>query len=249
VVVISETVARSLWPGEDPLGRRLRLPWEPFEPEREFGWRTVVGIVGDIRQYGLDRPGTPQLYVPHAQYPLPFMSLVVRAQTGGAGAAASIRETIRALDRELPLGDVSTLDEVIAGSMTLRRYSVYLLAGFAGAAVLLAAVGIYGVMSFAVKQRTREIGVCMALGAGERDVLAMVLREGGALSATGLALGAAAVLRLTRFLGGMLFEVQPVDPVTFAVTPAVLAAVALAANLIPARRASRIDPMVALRHE
>jgi putative ABC transport system permease protein len=245
VVVVSETMARQMWPGEDALGRRLRLSWEPHEPQRKIGARTVVGIVGDVRHYGLDRPATPQLYLPHAQYPLGGMSVVVRGTT----SASAIRETLGALDRDIPRETVERIEDVIAGSMILRRYSLYLLGGFAGVAALLAAVGVYGVMSYTVSQRTPEIGVRMALGAASRDVLAMVLGRSAALIGAGMALGLALAAVLTRYLGALLFEVHPMDAPTLLAAVAALAIAALLAAIVPAQRAARVEPMVALRHE
>ena len=247
VMVISETLAHKHWPHQDVIGKRIRLPWNPGR--KDAPWRTIVGVVRDVKQYGLDRPNTPQLYVPIAQYPVSYMSLVVRTSGSPAALLQPVRNAVLALDRDQPPFDAKTMKDVLADSIALRRFSMLLLGVFAAVALALAAVGIYGVVAYSVSQRTHEIGVCMALGAQRLDVLRLILGRGFGLTLVGIAVGLATAFGVTHVMSEMLFQVAPTDTVTFASVSLILAGVALAACYVPARRASKVDPMVALRYE
>ncbi len=245
VAIVNETFVRRFFPGEDPLGKRIDAQWE------DAGWRVVIGVVGSVRHETLDRPYLPEIYLPLAQRaPTDVaMTFVVRSELGAGALAAAVRDQVSAQDPQQPISAIRTMDEVIDASVTDRRLSTSLMAGFAATALLLAAVGLYGVLSYAVSQRTREIGVRMALGARAGDVLGLVVRDGLRLALAGAAVGLAAALPLTRALEGLLFGVAPSDPATFAGVPLLLLAVCALASWFPARRACRVDPMVALRHE
>jgi putative ABC transport system permease protein len=246
VVIVSQTMAKNFWPNEDAIGKRIRLPWEPGNKIKE---RAVIGIVADIKQYGLDTPSTPQLYVPAAQYAAIGPVLVVRTASNPSAAVPALRDLIRSMDKEEAVSAVATYDELLADSTALRRFTMLLLGVFAGVAFLLAAVGIYGVMSYVVAQRTHEIGIRMALGAQERDILRLTLGHGLQLALGGVAIGTIAALLATRVMASLLFGVGATDPLTFASVAFSLTVVALAACLVPALRALRVDPLVALRHE
>ncbi|MBV8858091.1 MAG: ABC transporter permease [Acidobacteria bacterium] len=246
VALVSETAARKLWPGQSPLGRRVKFPGS--EKNRQ-PWRTVVGVVRDVKQYGLDREDVMQMYLPEAQFPTSFMTLVVRSKSDPAALLGGVRREVAAADRELAVFGAATMDELLADSVALRRFSMLLLGVFAAVAVALAGVGIYGVISYTVAQRTREIGVRVALGARPSDVLRLVLGRGLGLAGAGIVLGLAGGLAVTRVISSLLFGVGARDPLTFAAVAALLSLVALAACLVPARRATKVDPMVALRYE
>jgi putative ABC transport system permease protein len=243
VVIINETMARKVFPGEDPLGKRITV-WRDEKFMRE-----IVGVVGDVKPSGLDAENEPQIYVPHAQDPWGVMSLVVRTKGEPTVLAGAVRSAVLALDKDQPVYDVKTMEDVVAASVASRRTPMLLFTVFAGVALLLAAVGIYGVISYSVTQRTHEIGIRMALGAQTTDVLKMIVRQGMALSLVGVLTGLLAAFALTRVMSGLLFGVSATDPVTFAAVSVLLAAVALLASYIPARRATKVDPMVALRYE
>jgi len=247
VVVISQTMAKNFWPNEDAIGRRIRLPWEPGNKIKE---RAVIGIVADIKQYALDTPNTPQLYVPVAQYAAAMGPvLVVRTASNPFAAVPALRDLIRSMDKDEAVSAVATYDELLADSIALRRFTMLLLGLFAGVAFLLAVVGIYGVMSYVIAQRTHEIGIRMALGAQARDILRLTLGHGLQLALGGVAIGTVAALLSTRAMVSLLFGVRTADPPTFAGVAFLLTVVALAACIAPALRAMRVDPMVALRHE
>jgi putative ABC transport system permease protein len=246
VALVGETAARKLWPGQTPLGRRVRFPGSEKNPQP---WRTIVGVVRDVKQYGLDRADVMQLYLPEAQYPASFMTMVVRSKSDAAALLGAVRREVGTADKELAVFNVATMEQLLADSVALRRFSMLLLGVFAAVAVALAGVGIYGVISYSVAQRTREIGVRVALGAQRRDVLRLVLGRGLGLAGAGIALGLAGGLAVTRVISSLLFGVGARDPVTFAAVAALLAFVALLACLAPARRAMKVDPMVALRYE
>jgi putative ABC transport system permease protein len=242
VAIVNRSMADRFFPGEDPIGRSV----EVLGPRP----RTIVGVVQDVRERTLDRRPEPHIYVPHTQRPAGGMFLAVRARAGDpAGLAATVRAEVRALDPNLPIGGAQTWAELLGETLAARRFSLVLLTMFAGTALVLSIVGVYGVLSFMVSQRTREIGIRMALGAASRDVLALIVRQGLQPVVVGLLAGIPIALVATRALQTMLFEVQPNDPLTFAATALLLVGAALAATLVPARRAARVEPMVALRQE
>ena len=247
VAVVDESFARRAWPAEpDPIGKRVGVN---LTPDGEPLWRTVVGVVRHVKNYGLDTEGRGQIYFPHAQFPIQTMFVTVRMGGDPVVAQAAVRNQVAALDPSLPLFNVATMEERLAESVAQDRFNMQLLGIFAAVALVLAAVGIYGVMSYSVSQRTHEIGIRMALGAQPADVLKLVVRQGMVLTLIGVAVGLAASFALTRFLSSLLFGVSATDPATFAGVALLLAAVALLACYIPARRATRVDPLVALRYE
>ena len=248
VVIINEKLARCFWPKEDPVGKHIEIGAEP-------PWYTIVGVVGDVRQSRLDESVQFEVNVPYSQWPPSWpdmtktMSLVLRTAFEPEAVADSVRRVILDVDPEQPVFAVATMSQVVTESMANRRFNMLLFEIFAGLAVVLAAFGIYGVLSYAVKQRTHEIGIRMALGARRGKVLRMVVGEGMVLAGVGIALGLIGSLLLMRFLANLLYGVRPTDPPTFIVVALVLAAVACFACYIPARRATKVDPMVALRYE
>jgi putative ABC transport system permease protein len=249
VGVVDETLARTLFPPGQAVGGRIKQGG----PQSQAPWLTVVGVVRHVRQQGLDDEGRVQLYFPYAQTPAanPVRNVVLVAKTGGdpSPLAGAMRGVVRSADPDLSVASVRTMEEVVAGSIVSRRMPMLLLAVFAGVALLLAAVGLYGVMAYSVTQRTHEIGIRMALGAGRGRVLADVVRGAMGLALAGVGAGLLAAFALTRAMASLLFGVSATDPATFLVTPAVLLAVALAASLVPARRASKVDPLVAIRQD
>ncbi len=247
VVVINQTMAAMYWPGEDALGKRIRLGSSASNP-----WYTVAGIVKDSGQSDWGGTPSPEFYFPQEQNPEDiqrYLTLVARTARNPLGVAAAVEEAVWSLDRDLPLASVLSMEQVVARAQWQPRFSATLLAGFAAMALLLAAVGIYGVMAFDVSRRTREIGVRMALGARPADVLRDVLLSGARLTLAGIAVGTAGAFALTRYLGSLLYQVSATDPAIFAAAALVLLAAALAAVWLPARRATRIDPAIALRGE
>jgi len=244
VTLISETMARKYWPGEDPVGKRINLG----DPARS-PWRTVVGVVKDIRREALDKEPYPQMYSPIAQFPRRGLSVVARASGDPLGLVPAVRRELAGLDKDLPLSNVRTMEQVLAESVARRRFQMLLIAAFAGIGLLLAAVGIYGVISYSVAQRRHEIGVRMALGARAPDILRLVVGQGLGLALAGVGVGLLAAFALTRVMSSLLYGVSATDPVTFACVSLALLGVALLACLIPARRATKVDPMVALRYE
>ena len=244
VMIVSRSMARQLFGDETPLGRRVRS-WRDENVLRE-----IVGVVGDLRYFGLDESSSPPLvYVPHRQDPWSGMVLMVHTHGSAATAAMPLRRLIAAFDKDLAVGRVQTINEIIAGSVARIRLTVLLLATFGGAALLLAAVGLYGLVSYSVAQRTREIGIRMALGAETSAVRRLVVWQGMVLTGLGVALGVLGALALTRVLSAMLYDVSATDPATYLVLSLALGAVALVASWIPARRATRVDPITALRAE
>ncbi|HWC99223.1 MAG TPA: ABC transporter permease [Candidatus Sulfopaludibacter sp.] len=243
VVLLNQEAARRIFPNQNPLGQRVTFG----VPSPQSTWMTVAGIVGDVRDLTLDaRPGM-EVYQPYQQYTLPYMTLVMRTAGDPDGMAAAARRELHELDRNLPLAQALSMETVLAVSIGQRRFNMLLLTLFAAMALVLAGVGIYGVVSYSVAQRTSEIGLRMALGAARADVLKLVVGRSLALTAGGLAAGLAAASLLTGFLSSMLYGVRPLDPVTFGGVALVLAAVAALASYIPARRAMKVDPMTALR--
>jgi putative ABC transport system permease protein len=242
--VISETMARRYWPNEDPLGKRINLDDSQTAP-----WRTIVGIVGDVRNEGLNAEPNPQMYVTFAQAPRQGMSLVVRGAGDPTGLIAGVRNKVAELDRDQPLYNLRTLEQALAESLARERFGLLLIMAFAGLALLLAAVGVYGVLAYSVTQRTREIGVRLALGASRRDVLRLIAGQGMKLVLAGVGAGLLAAFALTRLMTGLLYGITATDPLAFIVVSALLVVVAFVACWIPARRAAKVDPMVALRFE
>ena len=246
VAIISEMTARQIFPSQNPLGKRIQLGAR----HDDRPWAAVIGIVGDVHQYGLDAPATPQAYLLYSQSPFNYATvLAVRSSVAPAALTRAIEEQIWAVDKNTLVFNPFSMTQIIADSLVQRRFTMSLLAGFGALALLLAAVGIYGVMSNTVAQRTSEIGIRMALGAQIHDMLRLVTRDGMLQASFGLLAGLVASLALTRILASQLFAVSALDPVTFASVAGVLLAVAIAACYIPARRAMNVDPVVALRHE
>jgi putative ABC transport system permease protein len=245
VVVINETLAQRIWPGEDPIGKRLK----PGYPESDEPWREVIGLVNDVKFNGVERETSMQTYLPYPQEPRTGVGLVVRTHGDAWAVAASVEQAIHAIDNDLTVYAIWTMDQLLGESLSQRRLTLVLLASFAVLALLMAAVGVYGVISYAVRQRTHEFGIRMALGAQARDVLRLVLSKGLKLALLGIVLGTGASLVLTRLMESLLFGVKATDLPTFAAIAVLLFGVALLACWIPARRATKVDPMVALRHE
>jgi putative ABC transport system permease protein len=244
VMVISDASARLPWPGGDPMGRRVRIGG-PEEP-----WRTIVGIVGDVRHADLAARPTPQMYLPQAQVTDALVVLAVKAATASPqDLLAPLREAVRSLDAGVPVYDVATMDERVGKTVAVRRFVMRLLGGFAAVSLLLAAVGLYGVVAYSVSQRTREFGVRVALGATPGEILRLVFGSGLATLGLGLAAGLIGSLLVTRFARALLFEVRPDDPLTFVLATLVLTAVAALAHGLPVRRALRVDPALALRQD
>jgi putative ABC transport system permease protein len=241
VALINETMARRHWPDADPIGQRIT-----FDGTRYF---SIVGIVADTRQEGVDEAPYPQAYVSRAQLPTRAMSIALRTTGDPLEVVPALRRTVRSLDGDIALSQVQSMREVVGSTIAQPRINTIVLSVFAGIALLLAAIGIYGVTSYAVAQRTREIGVRMALGARRGTVLGLVVRQGMLPVAAGLAVGLLAAFAATRVMQSLLFEVNTTDPLTFASITALLAAIALVASVVPALRASRVDPVVALRSE
>ena len=242
--VINETMARKFWPDEDPVGKRLNIGDPASTP-----WMTVVGVVRDARSSGLEKEPYPQVYMPALQFRRRAMTFVARTSGDPLALVPTVRRELAALDKDLPLYNVRTMEQVLADSISRRRFQMILIAAFAGLGLLLAAVGIYGVISYSVAQRTHEIGVRVALGARAKDILRLVVGQGLGLTLVGVGVGLAGAFALTRVMASLLYGVSATDPLTFAVVPLALLGVALLACLVPARRATKVDPMVALRYE
>jgi predicted permease len=242
-VVITRSMASRLWPGEDAVGKRLFWGGTDGTPH------TVVGVVGDIRDVQLDAEPGPIMFLPYREAPVPGMTLVIRAAGAPASVAAAVRSEVRAADRQLPLPEISSISENRAAAVAEPRFRMLLLGGFATAALLLATLGVYGVMAFAVTQRTREIGVRIALGAHARRVFARVLKQGMVLAGLGVLVGLVGALALTRVLQSLLFGISATDPVVLIAVAILLGVVTAIGAYLPARRAARIDPAIALREE
>jgi len=243
VAVINETAARRFFPDEDPIGRRIRLGMG------SRGFREIVGIVGDVKQYGLDTDPPAQTYEPFLQNPYETMTLVVRAEGNPEGLITPVRSQVLAGDKDQPVSYVSTLEELLADSVVRERASMRLMVIFGSVALLLAAVGVYGVVAYSVAQRTREFGIRVAFGASAFSVLRLVIRQALALTLVGVAVGVAASFAVTRAMASLLYGVTAVDPITFTLVPLVLVVVSFLAGAVPARRATGVDPLVALREE
>jgi putative ABC transport system permease protein len=242
VAIINETAARKLWPDEDPLGKRFRLG------DARSPWLQVVGVVGDVKHNGLESESSLEAYAPFAQMAYPYFSVMLRAGNA-ASFAEAIRQEVQGVDNDQPVHDVMMMEAILSRSEAPRRLAMALFVLFGGVAMLLAAVGIYGVMSYSVTQRTHEIGVRMALGAGRRDVLRLIVGQGMRLALVGVSAGLLAAVAATRLMKSLLFAVSATDAATFVMVAAALTLVALGACFVPALRATRVDPMVALRYE
>jgi predicted permease len=255
VAIVDETMAKRLWPDENPVGKRIAFEFKGESiKDPQPVWREVVGVVGHTRHYGLAGVSRVQIYVPFEQralwaQPKTVLALFVRGRSNPAELTAAIRREVAHVDPATPVFDVQTMEEVVASQLAQPRFSSLLLGGFAGVALTLAAIGIYGLVAYTVTRRTREIGLRMALGARAPDVLRMVVKQGMALVLLGLALGLIAALVLSRFMSSLLYEVSAWDPGIFAGVALLLTSIAFVATYIPARRATRIDPLVALRYE
>jgi len=239
VAVINEAMAKTLWPGEDAIGKRIVSPLG--------GAHTVVGVVADIRATRLDAPADPQVYFPMAEAPQPYLSIVVRGNAESSMLMRQIRESVRVIDPRQPVYAVQTLAAVVSASVASRRTNTLLVTLFGFVALSLAAVGVYAVLAYGVAQRTREFGVRIALGASMRDVVRLVVGRSAALALLGIAIGVAGAYALARYLESILYEVSPHDPRVFIAAPALLLTIALLATWLPARRATRVSPMEALR--
>jgi putative ABC transport system permease protein len=243
VALINETMARKVFPGEDPIGQRISMGVDP-ESMRE-----IVGVVRDVKHYGLESGTTMQMYEPFLQNPSGGMTFVLRAGSNPGSLAPAARRAVFALDADLPVFQVQTLESLISDSFAQRRFNTVLIGLFALVALVLAAVGIYGVVAYSVAQRTQELGVRMALGAQRSHIFGMVLRQAMGLVTSGVIAGLAGAALLIRFIAHLLYGIGPFDAMTFSMTPLIVAAVALLAAYLPARRATRVDPAVALRCE
>jgi putative ABC transport system permease protein len=243
VALVNEAMAREFWPGEDPVGKRFRMG------DTKGPWKTVVGVVGDVLHKGLDAPHTIQVYLPNTQFTDSIVILAVHTSNDPVSLAAAVRSEITSLDPQVPISEVATMDEVVSVSVANQRFGALLFLLFGAIALVLTAVGIYGVISYGVLQRRHEIGIRLALGATRREVLSLLVREAMKPALLGAALGLCAAFGLTRLLSRLLYDVKPTDPLVFAAVFLLLIAVALLASYIPARRATRVDPMVALRYE
>jgi hypothetical protein len=244
VAIINDLLADRFWPGESPIDERVTVNWQGR-------WRTmqVVGVVGRLRHDGLDSDPRPEVFIPFAQLPYGSMTFVVRTSTDAALLIPTLKRKIWDSDPNLPMYDTSTVEALVAQSLAPRRFVTSLLSVLAGLAFVLATIGIYGIVSFATSQRTREIGVRVAVGGSTRDILRLVFTEGAQRVAVGVLVGWAGSLAVTRVVAALLYQVSPTDPLTLGTTTALLAVVALLACYWPARRATRVDPLVALRSD
>jgi hypothetical protein len=245
VILVSENMARRLWSGEEPLGKRIKIGGENYNAP----WMTVVGVVGDTKHYSLVEEPPMRFYKAYAQAAWNSMTLVVRSEVDVSSLSTAVRREVMAVDRNQPVFNARTFTQLFSSSISQQRFLALLMAAFAGLALLLAVIGIYGVIAYSVAQRTREIGIRVALGAQTSDVLRLVIRQGMTLTVIGVALGLIVSFALTRFMEKSLFGVSATDPLTFTSIALLLAVVALLACYVPARRATKIDPIVALRRE
>jgi putative ABC transport system permease protein len=241
VLIIGETMARTYWPNDDPLGKRVTVGSD------SWGVREIVGIVGDVKESQLSERARPEMYTPFPQTPWPFFTAVVRTEADAASLAPQIRAVVARLDPDQPPGDIATMTHYVGRAIATPQFTAMLVSAFAALATVLAGLGLYGLLAYGVAQRRREIGIRMALGAQPRDVRSMVVSQALRLGAAGLGVGLAGALALTRVLGSLLFGVSAADPLTFATVCALLMAVVASAAYLPARRATHVDPIVALR--
>jgi putative ABC transport system permease protein len=244
--VVDEQMVRRYWPDTDPIGKRIYFGGPAGQPPQYI---EVVGVVGHTKHEGLDAEDRVQLYLPLEHRGPASMSVVVRTVGEPQSVAQAVRQAVRSIDADQPLSQVRTMDALLEESVGQRRLAMLLLGLFAGIALLLASIGIYGVMSYSVAQRSHEIGIRMALGAARAHVLRLVMGQGMTLVLIGLVLGVLGALLVTRLLASQLFGVEPTDPATFSIVALVLCGVAVVATLVPALRATRVDPLVAVRQE
>jgi putative ABC transport system permease protein len=253
VAIIGENLAKQRFGGLNAVGRRIK--WG--SPDLPQPWRTIVGVVGDVKQMGLADEGSPAaIYMPAAQLdtgPVVSMvrgqSYVVRTSGDPRASFAAVRRAVKEFDGQMPISALTPMDELLSSTIADRRFNMFLLGVFAAVALSLAAVGIYGLIAYSVAQRSRELGIRIALGAVPRDVLLLVVRQGAVLALMGIVIGSAAAIAATRWMRSMLFQVDPLDPFTFGAVGLILAAIAIGASWIPARRASRVSPVVAMRSD
>jgi putative ABC transport system permease protein len=243
VLLINDTLAKRYFPNTDPVGKQLEVTWDGSGPDE------IVGVVGDIREGALNKEPEPAIYWSHPREPNSAMALVIRSKGDASRLSMAVQKEIRAIDPEQPLADVRTMEQVISRSIARPRFNMLLLTIFAGVALVLASVGLYGVMNYSATQRTHEVGIRMALGATRGDIMRLVVGHGMTLTFVGIAVGVVASWALTRVMSSLLFGVTATDLPTFIGVSAVLATVALVANYIPARRATRVNPISALRYE
>ncbi|HZB25520.1 MAG TPA: FtsX-like permease family protein, partial [Vicinamibacterales bacterium] len=243
VALVNQTLASALFPGQNPIGQRLRL----VNPEHSPEWRTIVGVVGDVKYSGLDSTPPATIYTAFAQ--TPFRWLYVMARHEGAPAASAIRAAVSAVHPSLTAANVRPMQEIVAGTVAEPRFQTLLVASFAGLALVLAGIGIYGVVAYSVAQRAHEIGIRMALGARSSQVMGLVLREGVLMAGAGVLVGLAGAAAATRLMASLLVGVAPRDPLAFAAAAVVLLILAALASYVPGRRAVRVDPVTALRSE
>jgi putative ABC transport system permease protein len=242
VLVINESMARRFWPYEDPIGKRLIIRNGPIPHE-------IVGVVTDVKHFGLEKTAEPEMYVSHAQFPAGAMAVVVHTTSDPLSVVSAIKNQVKALDKNQPIASIKTMEQIIADSLSQKRFTILLLSFFAGIALVLVVVGIYGVIACTVAQRTREIGIRMSLGAQPGDVFRMIMGQAMVLAFVGIGLGLAAALAVTRVMSSLLYGVNSYDATTYIGISVMLVMVAVAASYFPARRGAKVDPMVAMRHE
>jgi putative ABC transport system permease protein len=248
VVIINETMAARFFPNEDPVGKRVGLSGDPTD------WREIVGVVGDVRNYGVDVPVKPESYVPYLQNAPGYLSgvasamtIAVRSGSDPTALTTALLEQVQAIDKDQPVSDIKTMEWYLSASMAQRRFNMLLLGGFASLALVLAAVGIYGVIAYTVTQRTHEMGIRIALGARGGDILKLIFANAMLTTLGGIVIGLGAALALTRLLQNLLYQVTATDPFVFGTITLLLLLVAMVATYIPARRAMKVDPITALR--
>jgi putative ABC transport system permease protein len=247
VMVINEALALREWPDENPIGKKLTISSKVYKDEPQE-WE-IVGVAQNVRHFSLSSEIVPSMYVPHGQQRYPFMTLTIRTSSEPLLMADSVRKQVWIVDKDQPIGNVSSMEQLIYEQVSQPRFYLMMLTVFAGVALVLASVGIYGVMSHMVTQRTHEIGVRMAMGAQNQDVMRMILGHGLVLTLVGVVIGIAGSMALTRVMTSLLYEVSTIDPITFVISPLLLIGVAVVASYIPARRATKVDPQIALRYE